>query len=66
MLFWLCGSICTMAGILVYIEFGLTTPRYLFGRKKISVPRNGGELHYFRIPFKPDLQKGHLSSPTHS
>lgn len=46
MLLWVCGCIAAIAGTLVYIEFGLTTPRYLFGRKKISVPRNGGELHY--------------------
>lgn len=46
MLLWVCGCIAAIAGTLVYIEFGLTTPRYLFGRTKISVPRNGGELHY--------------------
>lgn len=46
MLFWVAGAVAAMAGILVYIEFGLTTPRYQFGRRKISVPRNGGELHY--------------------
>lgn len=48
MLLWVCGSIAAIAGTLVYIEFGLTTPRYLFGREKKSVPRNGGELHYVR------------------
>ena len=47
LLFWLGGAIAAMAGILVYMEFGLTTPRYDFiGQGKISVPRNGGELHY--------------------
>ena len=70
LLFWLCGAIAAMAGILVYMEFGLTTPRYTFtswttprnllmagaeGKdeseddgedQKVSVPRNGGELHY--------------------
>lgn len=48
-LFWLFGAIASLAGILVYIEFGLTTPRYRFGRQKKSVPRNGAELHYVSI-----------------
>ncbi|MCJ1460573.1 hypothetical protein MMC28_010955 [Mycoblastus sanguinarius] len=49
LLFWLGGAIAAMAGILVYMEFGLTTPRYYFmGQGKISVPRNGGELHYLK------------------
>lgn len=47
LLFWLGGGIAALAGILVYMEFGLTTPRYNFeGLGKLSVPRNGGELHY--------------------
>lgn len=48
MLFWLFGAISAMAGVLVYIEYGLTTPRYRFSSGKISVPRNGGELYYVR------------------
>ena len=49
-LFWLSGAVATVAGILVYMEFGLTTPRYFFSSygRKISVPRNGGELHYLK------------------
>ena len=49
-LFWLSGAVATVAGILVYMEFGLTSPRYFFSSygKKISVPRNGGELHYLK------------------
>lgn len=47
LLLWLAGAVAAMAGILVYMEFGLTTPRYYFnGRGKISVPRNGAEIHY--------------------
>lgn len=57
MLFWFFGAVAAMAGILVYIEFGLTTPRYQFGSRqsgsrKISVPRNGGELHYVGAPLE--------------
>lgn len=56
MLLWVCGSIAAIAGTLVYIEFGLTTPRYLFGRTKRSVPRNGGELHYVGPYFQTSTE----------
>lgn len=35
-----------MAGILVYMELGLTLPLYRFDGVEISVPRSGGELNY--------------------
>lgn len=57
MLFWFFGAVAAMAGILVYIEFGLTTPRYRFGNRKISVPRNGGELHYVGAPLNRILYR---------
>jgi amino acid transporter len=45
-LFWLIGGIASMAGILVYTEFGLTIPRHDFDGEKKSVPRSGGEKNY--------------------
>ena len=55
MLLWVCGCIAATAGTLVYIEFGLTIPRYVFGSNTISVPRNGGELHYVRTSYLSKL-----------
>ncbi|KAL1648359.1 hypothetical protein SLS58_002112 [Diplodia intermedia] len=37
---------------MVFIEFGLTTPRYLIDGRKEAVPRNGGELVYLQYLFK--------------
>ena len=48
LLFWLLGAINAVAVTLLYIEFGLTIPRYEIRGTKVSVPRNGGELNYVR------------------
>lgn len=50
MLWWCLGAIVGMAGILVYMELGLTLPLYRFDGVEISVPRSGGELNYVSIP----------------
>ncbi len=47
LLFWLLGAINACAVTFLYIEFGLTIPRYdINNAGKVSVPRNGGELNY--------------------
>ena len=53
MLVWLCGSIAAIAGTLIYIEFGLTTPS--FGRNEITVPRNHYVCpsYYFKYLLRP-------------
>ncbi|KAG9857559.1 hypothetical protein KCU98_g937, partial [Aureobasidium melanogenum] len=48
LMLWLAGCFATLAGTLIYIEYGTTIPRYKFdhvARPKF-VPRNGGELVY--------------------
>ena len=53
MLFWLAGAFSTMCGILMFAEYGLTSPRFLFdGIAKKAVPRSGGELYYLKDIFK--------------
>ena len=46
MLWWGLGAIVGMAGIVVFMELGLTLPLYRFDGVEISVPRSGGELNY--------------------
>ncbi|GME65406.1 Amino acid/polyamine transporter I [Neofusicoccum parvum] len=52
LMFWFCGALATIAGAMVFVEFGLTTPRYLIDGRKEAVPRNGGELNYLQYLFK--------------
>ena len=47
LLIWLYGVIIALSGILLYIELGLTVPRWqLRDGTKISTPRSGAELVY--------------------
>ena len=43
---WCVGSLIAFAGLLVYLELGLTVPRYLVRGRWRSVPRSGGEKNY--------------------
>jgi amino acid transporter len=52
LIFWVIGAIVSLAGILVYTEFGLTIPRYTFDMTKESVPRSGGEKNYLEYLLK--------------
>lgn len=49
LLFWFCGACAAFAGTVVYTEFGLSIPRYVWRGDVVSVPRNGGELNYVRL-----------------
>jgi hypothetical protein len=46
------GGIFSLAGIIVYIELGLSIPRWPFGPngEKISTPRSGDALNYVSVP----------------
>jgi hypothetical protein len=48
LILWVCGAIFALAGTVVYIELGLTIPRWQFGPngEKISTPRSGDALNY--------------------
>ncbi|KAK0705467.1 amino acid permease-domain-containing protein [Lasiosphaeris hirsuta] len=52
--FWLYGLTMAISGTIVYIELGLTVPRYRLGdgTSKISVVRSGGELPYLNYFIK--------------
>ncbi|KAK0703923.1 amino acid permease-domain-containing protein [Lasiosphaeria miniovina] len=54
LLFWLYGLTMAISGTIVYIELGLTVPRYRLGdgTSKISVVRSGGELPYLNYFIK--------------
>ena len=43
---WCLGSLIAFAGLFVYLELGLTVPRYLVRGEWRSVPRSGGEKNY--------------------
>jgi amino acid transporter len=53
-IFWLLGSIATIAGTLVFIEYGLTIPRWQVSSfdRKIFTPRSGGEFNYLNYLLK--------------
>lgn len=48
LLLWAAGFLISWAGLMVYIEFGLSIPRYrgTDGHGKRPVPRSGGEKNY--------------------
>ena len=43
---WTLGSLIAFSGLVVYMELGLTIPRYLVNGQWRSVPRSGGEKNY--------------------
>jgi hypothetical protein len=50
---WLIGASTALSGVILYIELGLTVPRYRLGdskesKEKTPVLRSGGELPYVR------------------
>jgi len=52
LLLWVYGAIFALAGVVLYIELGLTIPRWALGPggDKISTPRSGDAMNYVRIP----------------
>ncbi|KAJ6784844.1 hypothetical protein PWT90_09775 [Aphanocladium album] len=58
MLIWFCGCIYCLAGSHVFLEYGLTVPRYVIDGVEQSVPRSGGELHYLQYVYsRPRYKK---------
>ncbi|KAF8458486.1 amino acid/polyamine transporter I [Terfezia claveryi] len=49
---WVLGGLISYAGMAVYLELGLTIPRYLVHGRWQSVPRSGGEKNYLEYIFK--------------
>ncbi|TEY36169.1 hypothetical protein BOTCAL_0563g00050 [Botryotinia calthae] len=46
LILWTLGFIASMAGTLMYVEYGLTIPYHLVNGEIQAVPRSGGELNY--------------------
>lgn len=46
LLLWFAGAVTALAGTFVFVEFGLTLPRYVIGNSKEAIPKNGGEFNY--------------------
>lgn len=46
LLFWAAGAIYALAGMHVYLEYGLNVPRVLHRGREQSVARSGADLHY--------------------
>ncbi|KUJ09194.1 uncharacterized protein LY89DRAFT_598930 [Mollisia scopiformis] len=57
LILWAIGGIMALAGVIVYIELGLTIPRWPLGSDgtKISTPRSGDVLNYFNYMLKRPL-----------
>jgi len=54
MLLWFAGTLFGLAGVHVYVEYGLNVPRYVIDGIEQAVPRSGGDLHYVGpSPFYP-------------
>ncbi|KAL2265778.1 hypothetical protein VTJ83DRAFT_6878 [Remersonia thermophila] len=52
-LLWLYGALTALSGLVLYVELGLTVPRWtLQNGQKISTPRSGGELVYLNYFLK--------------
>lgn len=49
LVFWGVGAIYALAGMHVYLEYGLNVPRVFHNNREQSVARSGGDLHYVRI-----------------
>ena len=43
---WCVGSLIAFSGLFMYLELGLTVPRYVVRGEWRSVPRSGGEKNY--------------------
>ena len=53
LLFWVAGACTTLCGTLMFLEYGLTSPRFQFldnpdelDEPKKPLPRSGGDLYY--------------------
>lgn len=49
LLFWAAGAVYALAGMHVYMEYGLNVPRVLYRGREQSVARSGGDLNYVRV-----------------
>jgi hypothetical protein len=43
---WVLGAVCALAGVFVYMELGLSIPRWPIDGEKIATPRSGEALNY--------------------
>ncbi|KAI4619201.1 uncharacterized protein J4E87_007789 [Alternaria ethzedia] len=50
--FWAFGGLAAIAGSILYIEFGLTTPRHSIDGERVPVVRNGGDMNYVNYLIK--------------
>jgi hypothetical protein len=58
LLLWVYGAVFALSGVVMYIELGLTIPRWAFGRngEKVSTPRSGDAMNYVYI-FTPEKRR---------
>ncbi|KAI5836894.1 amino acid permease-domain-containing protein [Morchella snyderi] len=52
LLLWAAGAFVSFAGLMVYMEFGLSTPRYIQDGQSKILPRSGGEKNYLEYVFR--------------
>ncbi|KAK4210058.1 amino acid permease-domain-containing protein [Rhypophila decipiens] len=52
LLLWFFGIFYALAGVHVYIEYGLSVPRFVIEGVEQAVPRSGGDLHYLQFVYR--------------
>ena len=52
LLLWFVGIVYALCGTHVYIEYGLSVPRYTIHGVEQSVPRSGGDLNYLQYVYR--------------
>jgi hypothetical protein len=57
LIFWVIGSLMAFMALCVYLELGLSIPKYKLrgGDRMVSVPRSGGQKNYVRLSFLPSF-----------
>lgn len=49
---WIAGAIITLLGLCVFLEMGLSIPRYVLRGRPVAVPRSGGEKNYLEYMYR--------------
>ncbi|KIW08870.1 uncharacterized protein PV09_00794 [Verruconis gallopava] len=52
LMLWLAGVLYATAGVIIYIEYGLSVPRWTVDGTKIAVPRSGGDMNYLSYVYR--------------
>lgn len=63
LLLWVLGIIVGLCSVHVYVEYGLSVPRYVIEGVEQTVPRSGGDLHYVSRDVPSQSRLSRLTPP---